>query len=128
MNTVVYSREELYKEVWDEPVSVVAKRYGITDVALRKHLRKLNIPLPPRGYWSKIKAGSRRKPTPLPKKGKERLVVRKHGIGSPRNLPPKSESLSFLPDEVKRQTEEYLNRLTVPELLLRPHPLVRDTI
>ena len=32
---VVYKREVLYEEVWAEPVSTVAKRYGVSDVALR---------------------------------------------------------------------------------------------
>ena len=31
-----YEREKLYKEVWNEPVSTVAKRYGVSDVAIRK--------------------------------------------------------------------------------------------
>ena len=31
-----YEREKLYKEVWDEPVSTVAKRYCVSDVAIRK--------------------------------------------------------------------------------------------
>ena len=52
-----YDREELYGEVWKEPVSVVAKRYGVSDTALAKVCRRLNVPLPPRGYWAKLRAG-----------------------------------------------------------------------
>ena len=29
-----YNRAKLYEEVWKEPVSVVAKRYGVSDTAL----------------------------------------------------------------------------------------------
>jgi hypothetical protein len=50
-------REALYNEVWTEPVSVVAPRYGLSDVGLAKICRKLAIPLPSRGYWAKVKAG-----------------------------------------------------------------------
>ena len=48
-----YEREKLYEEVWKEPVIVVAKRYGVSEVALAKACRKLAVPLPPRGYWAR---------------------------------------------------------------------------
>ena len=60
----IYEREKLYQEVWEEPVLVVANRYGVSNVALAKACRKLTVPLPPRGYWAKIRAG--RKVTPRP--------------------------------------------------------------
>lgn len=50
-------RETLYNEVWAEPVSIVAPRYGLSDVGLAKICRKLAIPLPSRGYWAKVQAG-----------------------------------------------------------------------
>jgi len=39
-----YDRQELYTKVWNRPVRVVAKEYGISDVALAKTCRKLFIP------------------------------------------------------------------------------------
>jgi hypothetical protein len=48
-----YDREKLYNEVWSEPTQKVAARYGISDVALMKGCRQLQIPKPPRGYWAK---------------------------------------------------------------------------
>ncbi len=56
-----YNREEIYKEIWAEPIQHVAKRYGLSDVGLAKVCRKLDIPRPGRGYWA-IKAVG--KPTP----------------------------------------------------------------
>jgi hypothetical protein len=50
---VIFNRTKLYGEVWSEPVRTVAKRYEISDVALAKTCRKLNVPLPPRGYWAR---------------------------------------------------------------------------
>jgi len=50
-------RVTLYEEVWAEPVTTVAVRYGISDNGLRKRCKALGIPLPPCGYWSKVKAG-----------------------------------------------------------------------
>lgn len=61
-----YNRNQLYKEVWDEPVVHVAKRYGVSDVAIRKVCKSMDIPIPPRGYWAKIHAGMKAEKTPLP--------------------------------------------------------------
>ena len=54
-----YDREELYKQVWERPMQTVAKEYGVSDVALAKTCRKLEVPVPGRGYWAKIAAGAR---------------------------------------------------------------------
>jgi integrase len=53
-----YNREKLYKEVWAEPMTAVAKRYGVSDVALGKACVRLQIPKPPKGHWAKQKAGT----------------------------------------------------------------------
>jgi hypothetical protein len=50
-------RMKLYEEVWSEPVTTVAVRYGVSDNGLRKRCKALNIPLPPLGYWAKVRAG-----------------------------------------------------------------------
>ena len=60
------SREALYEEVWTDAVTVVAPRYGLSDVGLVKICKKLGIPVPPRGYWAKVKAGRLARKVPLP--------------------------------------------------------------
>ncbi|MCA1607589.1 MAG: hypothetical protein LC775_19465 [Acidobacteria bacterium] len=62
-----YNREEIYNEIWSEPIQHVAKRYNLSDVGLAKVCRKLNIPRPGRGYWA-IKAAGKTTPkrSPLP--------------------------------------------------------------
>jgi hypothetical protein len=52
-----YTREELYKGVWSQPIQRLAAAYGLSDVGLGKVCRKLRIPLPGRGYWNKKNAG-----------------------------------------------------------------------
>ena len=42
----IYDRETLYKEVWAMPVTEVAKRYHVSDVALHKVCKSLDIPTP----------------------------------------------------------------------------------
>jgi hypothetical protein len=34
METIRFSREELYARVWSEPMRTLAKHYGLSDVAL----------------------------------------------------------------------------------------------
>jgi len=59
-------REVLYRLVWEAPVSEVATRLGISDVGLAKVCRRTAIPLPAKGYWAKVAAGSDLKPPNLP--------------------------------------------------------------
>lgn len=50
------SKEELEKLVWEQPSPTLGKLLGISDVAIKKHCKKLGISKPPRGYWAKKKA------------------------------------------------------------------------
>jgi len=45
----------------------LATRFGLSDVAVAKRCRKLNIPVPGRGYWARKSAGKHVRVTPLPK-------------------------------------------------------------
>jgi hypothetical protein len=60
------TREDLYRLVWEAPVSEVANRFGISDVGLAKACRRAGIPIPPRGYWAKVEAGHFIEQPPLP--------------------------------------------------------------
>lgn len=68
------SREALYEAVWTDALTVVAPRYGLSDVGLVKICKKLGIPVPPRGYWAKVKAGrtTHKLPLPLPTRWRAR--------------------------------------------------------
>lgn len=62
------NRQELYDAVWERPIHIVCHDLGMSDQGLRKKCKRLNIPVPPRGYWQKKQngvKGARR--TPLPK-------------------------------------------------------------
>lgn len=54
-----YDRNKLYGEVWSEPLTSVAKYYGVSDVAIKKACRQLNVLTPGRGYWQKVRNGAR---------------------------------------------------------------------
>ncbi|MBO6560484.1 MAG: hypothetical protein JJ959_08105 [Nisaea sp.] len=70
------SREELYDLVWQTPMSQLAKRFGLSDVGLKKVCRKHDIPTPPLGYWAKRAHGKRVFQPQLPAtKGPQKLVL-----------------------------------------------------
>ena len=43
-------REELYEEVWSTPLTQLCAKYGLSDNGLRKVCKRLNVPIPWRGY------------------------------------------------------------------------------
>jgi len=53
------TRSEMYQLIWAEPRIALAKRFEISDVAIAKHCRKANIPMPPPGYWARKASGKR---------------------------------------------------------------------
>jgi hypothetical protein len=56
-NSTCWNRVELYKEVWNQPLVQLSRKYGISDVRLGKVCRRLKIPHPGRGYWAKRTVG-----------------------------------------------------------------------
>lgn len=121
MHMVVYERDKLYEEVWAEPVMKVAERYGVSDVALAKTCRKLNVPLPPRGYWAKIKAGKTPRRAALPKLKKGELdqhVSYRYPRQTPPPRPPELDAAVLVP---------LAGDIVVAKVLTDPHRLVERT-
>jgi hypothetical protein len=66
-NPLTLTRHSLYDLVWSRPMSDLAKGFGISDVALAKRGRTVDVPIPYRGYWARIAAGQKPDEIPLPK-------------------------------------------------------------
>ena len=49
------TRETLFALVWECPATEVTHDLGISDVALGKLCRRLQVPKPYRGYWQRVK-------------------------------------------------------------------------
>jgi hypothetical protein len=64
---ITLTREALYEQVWKTPMSRLAADFGISDVALAKICRKLDVPIPGRGYWARVTNGQKVKQPKLPK-------------------------------------------------------------
>jgi hypothetical protein len=121
MQAIKVHREMLYREVWEEPMSKLAVRYNVSDVALAKVCRKLQVPIPQRGYWARIQYGqqiTRPKLPRLPDGAQEEATI------SP--VLPRSRTV---PDAVVKQREfeaDPGHRISSdPNREL--HPLVRKT-
>lgn len=120
-----YDREELYRKVWEEPLSKVAEEYGVSAVALGKTCRKLSVPVPGRGHWAKLAFGHEgvEKP-PLPKLDKVPVIYRspvaqKKPTRSEQNDPEFAAIDHLL-------TSGALNPVPI-DPTARPHPLIRST-
>lgn len=120
---VIYDREKLYQEVWEDPMIKVAKRYGVSDVALAKTCKKLLVPIPPRGYWARLASGMKPlKPKLGLSKGPQRIVT---------HIREESETLVA---ERERVWQEMLSALPAAEPIGltssqdKLHPLSKKTL
>jgi len=114
------SREALYEEVWTDAVTVVAPRYGLSDVGLVKICKKLGILVPPRGYWANVKAGRPTRKVPLPS-----LPAGARGLSGPIPLTEQEAPTHARVRDALQQTRESQPNLSVLDELVDPHPLVR---
>ena len=59
-------RQALYARLWREPLSRLARQFGISPSGLAKICDRMDIPYPTRGHWAKARAGRAPPPPPLP--------------------------------------------------------------
>lgn len=116
----IYNRERLYQEVWEKPVTEVAKRYKVSDVAIHKVCKSLDIPTPGLGYWAKVKAGKPVQQIPLPHSDKP---TTKPGIRTGLEPQPQiaMELLQFLNPEDKSVVLSVATQIILPDEEARMH-------
>jgi hypothetical protein len=120
-------RQQLYDEVWTDPVTVVAERYGLSDVGLAKICRKLSIPVPTRGYWAKVKAGKKMRRIALPalQQAPEALLPR----ATLAKLSPEKREVRSVARKKAAEVRAFLGKLVPFVILLildNPNTLWRD--
>ncbi|MFJ5296844.1 hypothetical protein ACIQAL_09995 [Pseudomonas sp. NPDC088368] len=116
-----YDRAKLLDEVWTEAVTIVAPRYQLSDVGLKKLCGRLQIPTPPRGYWARLKAGKSVPPRPK---------LREY-VGHPMNLFRTTAPHTVVePKPIDERLVPLLaferapgNQIIVPEHVKRWHPM-----
>jgi len=57
MEKVAFTRQILYDLVWSETLTSIAKNHRTTIDRIKKTCTENSIPLPPPGYWQRIKLG-----------------------------------------------------------------------
>ena len=70
--------------MWEQPLTKLQSKYGVSNVAIGKACRKLKIPLPGRGYWAKLAAGHKVKQVPLPELKNVPVVYRMKTEATPK--------------------------------------------
>jgi hypothetical protein len=120
-----WNREELYKDVWDQPVSRLTGKYGISGVAIAKACRKLDVPLPGRGYWARKQAGQTVRRDALPA-AKDLPIIWRMKMPPPEGSAPQRVGPAPTDSEWLRITEMEGRTLTVPGRS-NFHELVRMT-
>ena len=115
-----WNRQELYEKVWQFPLRKLAAEYGISDVGLAKVCRKLEIPLPGLGHWTKIACGHTIPRPPLPEIENLPVVIRQIREAKVSVLPEDSSELERI---------ERIAAGTTPTLTkaMLAHPLIEKT-
>jgi len=127
-------REALYEEVWVDPVTTVAARYNLSDNGLRKHCRKYGIPLPPLGYWARVKSGQNIQKPALPQvTGELKKYIRNYVIKYRLDIDQltddqlmNSEELSLLRKETKEFIRQKCLLVEVRGQLRNPHKYITE--
>lgn len=89
------TRETLYEEVWTEPMTAMAARYGVSGSFLARVCARLNVPRPPRGYWARHAVGKATRRLALPvARPQDELAWSRGGepVRAPRPLPKPPET------------------------------------
>ncbi len=122
--TTLYRRDDLFKQVWAEPMRDVARRYGISDVALKKTCRRLRVPVPDAGHWNKLP--DRRDPPPslppLPDGESSEITVHRY-VPVPAEVAPLPASVQAIVNRERTPAAA----IAVSGTLTSPHPLVAAT-
>ena len=114
------TREGLYETVWTDPVSRLAEKYAISGVGLKKLCRRVDVPVPPVGYWQQKAFGrtpERPSLPPAPAACREPIAL---PLRSPDLESPRPADVAALIG----QEESAERRIQVAEQLRNPHPLV----
>jgi hypothetical protein len=120
MHSSKWDRNELYEKVWQLPLRKLAAEYSVSDVALGKICRKLQIPLPGPGHWTKIECGHTIPRPPLPEIEDLPVLVRQIRKPETPILPEDSAEL----EKIERIAASAVPAVTKAMLA---HPLIEKT-
>lgn len=129
------SRKQLYELVWSEPMKILAPRFGISDVALKKACARAEISTPGLGHWAKKAAGKSTSQEALAERppGMDDEILVGAGVGYWHSGWSEEELLVALPpppefeepiERVRERIAKTVGKLTVPREVRIWHPAV----
>lgn len=130
-----FTRQEFYDLVWSQPLTHLAKRFGISDVALGKACRAAQIPHPPVGYWAKLEAGKHVVKPELPPRSLGQTDIITFGQEPYRTYNNDEAEVLALPaptppifsenmDVVKERAIKLAEKAPLRKTLSNPHPII----
>jgi hypothetical protein len=118
---VSFNRATLYEQVWSQPMTKLAKSYGLSNVGLAKICVRLNVPRPGLGYWERLRRGQKPRRPPLP----PRPADTPEEYVSERRVKPVLDASEKTEFELAAASEKAdSNRIQVPPGLTDPHRLI----
>lgn len=119
------TRKELYAQVWAEPMTKLARRYGLSDRGLAKICTRMGIPVPGRGYWARVQSGQVPLQEKLPKiKARQKAVVNLNKRG---HILEETKELQDVAGNIESEAHPD-NKIVVPGELIDPLPLVHGEL
>jgi len=121
-DSVTVNRKVLYQRVWSEPVTKLAREFGLSDVGFAKLCKRNEIPRPPRGFWARKAAGQKPLKVPMPRPDATwdiKITAHEKDIQDPGLREEAKKELSQTVPEVP---------IEVPESLRGAHPLVSHSL
>jgi hypothetical protein len=115
------NRKELYKKVWETPITRLSKEYGLSDVGFAKICKKHKIPRSPRGYWARKAAGQRVKRFPLPSGENVTIEI------SPNPYSQNANNNKHLIAKIAPSKQPDEAPIVVPDRLTSPHYLTKQS-
>ena len=116
---ITLTRKAFYDLVWSEPMSRLAQKYGLSDVALAKKCKRHNIPRPTRGWWTQRRAGYTVQQIPLPG-GDDRTLIKIIPNTQAAEIRDRSSRLLKVISAERKSSLPII----VPEELTNPHSLI----
>ena len=120
-------RKELFELVWQKPMAILAKDFGLSDSGLAKRCRALQIPLPPRGHWAKLAIGKGEDRPALPSPDQDFETGLTQLSDDQRKARDDREAAARAHADSIRDAEQAAPQISLPKTLAGAHPLVRDT-
>lgn len=116
---------------------VLAGRFGISDVALRKTCDRAQVPTPERGYWAKKEVGKETPQAEFPERAPgmdDEVIVAggsdyryHHGLTEEKLLAPLPPAPEFSEpiEQVRKRIQMVIGQVTVPNKVTAWHPVIQ---